>query len=162
MDFLKYSLEMEEETKNYYLELAEKCVSNEGVKNILIMLAGEHDKHSEAFKKMEADTCTGMDNSDSFKAVDKLFKSMKENKATFSCDIDQVELYKKALNLVSKKYEFYNDALQKVDCPDNKAVIKQIAEEEKHQKYVIENIVEMVTRPDVWVENAEFYHFEEY
>lgn len=162
MDFIKYALEMEKETKDYYLDLAEKCVSNTGVKNILVMLAGEHDKHSDTFKKIEEDKCTGMDDSESFQAVDKLFRSMKESKHTFSCDIDQVELYKKALNLVSKKYDFYQDALQKVDCPENRQAIEKIAEEEKHQKYVLENIVEMVTRPEAWVENAEFYHFDEY
>ncbi len=162
MDFINYALEMEKETKNYYIDLAEKCVTNEGVKNILLMLAREHEKHSEAFKQIEEDNCSGMEDTDSFKEVDKLFRTMKENKQTFSCDIDQIELYKKALNLVTKKYDFYQETLEKVECPESRKVIEKISQEEKHQKYVLENIVEMVTRPDVWVEDAEFYHFEEY
>lgn len=36
----------------------------------------------------------------------KLFEEMQKNKETFSCNIDQVRLYKDALKLVSRKYDF--------------------------------------------------------
>jgi rubrerythrin len=162
MDLIKYAIEMEEESKKYYLELAEKCANNEGVKNILKMLAFEHEKHSEAFQFINEDQYQKLENSVSFREVDKLFKKMKADKQTFSCDIDQVDLYKKALDLVRKKYDFYKEALSTVESLDSKKLLKKIVEEEHHQKYVLENLVEMVTRPDKWLENAEFYHFDEY
>lgn len=54
------------------------------------------------------------------------------------------------------------DSINKLDFPDSKKVLQQIAEEEKQQKVVLENIIEMIERPDNWIENAEFYHFDQY
>jgi hypothetical protein len=162
MDFIEYALKMEDKTKHYYLELADKCIQNEGIKNILNMLASEHEKHYDTLKLMEQDKCNSMEKTESFKEVDEIFNQMKQNKETFHCDIDQLTLYEKALNLVEKKYNFYSETLKNIDCPENKKIIEQIRAEEKHQKYVLENIIEMVNRPLVWIENAEFYHFEEY
>ncbi len=39
MKFIESAIEMEELTQNYYLDLAEKCSANEGLKTILKMLA---------------------------------------------------------------------------------------------------------------------------
>ena len=103
-----------------------------------------------------------LENSNSFHQVDILFKEMKMNKKTFSCYIDQIDLYKKALDLVNKKCDLYSDMLKHVTCPENEIVLKKILSEENHQKFVLENILEMVTRPDNWIENAEFYKVEEY
>jgi len=162
MDFINYALEMEQKVRQYYLELADNCMQNEGINNILNMLATEHEKHYDTLKLMEQDKCNSMEKAESFKGVDNIFRQMRQNKDTFSCDIDQMTLYKKALNLVEKKYDFYSEVLKNIDCPENKKIIEQIRKEEKHQKYVLENIIEMVNRPSVWIENAEFYHFEEY
>jgi rubrerythrin len=33
--------------------------------------------------------------------------------------------------------------------------------EEKRHRWILENIIEFVTKPEVWAENAEFDHLEE-
>jgi len=38
----------------------------------------------------------------------------------------------------------------------------RLAEEEKKHFFLLKNIVEFVSRPETWLENAEFYHLEEY
>lgn len=162
MDFFKIALDFENETENYYRLLADKCISNEGVKNILIFLANDHHKHAQSLVDMENKKCKNILPTEAFKAAKKLFQSMKETKSAFNCNINQVQLYKKALDLVSKKYDFYIDSIDKLSCPDNQSVLKQIAEEERGQKIVLENIIEMIEKPTQWVENAEFYHFDEY
>jgi hypothetical protein len=37
-----------------------------------------------------------------------------------------------------------------------------MAEEEKKQAVVLGNIIEMVRRPETWLEDAEFRHLDEY
>ncbi len=162
MEFFETALEMEKETEQYYRSLAEKCVSNTGIRNILNFLAEDHAKHFSNLELMKNDDCGTMAESTSYEEAKKHFSAIQKERDLFKCDIDQLQLYKKALNLVEKKLNFYMDSIDKLDCPDKQSVLKQIAEEEKHQKNVLENIIEMVEQPNRWVEDAEFYHLDQY
>jgi hypothetical protein len=37
-----------------------------------------------------------------------------------------------------------------------------LADEEKKHMILMENLIEFVSRPDTWLENAEWYHLDEY
>jgi rubrerythrin len=43
-----------------------------------------------------------------------------------------------------------------------KEIFQRLADEEKKHYFLLENIIEFVSRPETWLENAEFYHLEEY
>ena len=43
-----------------------------------------------------------------------------------------------------------------------KRIFQKLAEEEKKHYFLLENIIQFVSRPETWLENAEFYHLEEY
>jgi rubrerythrin len=162
MDFFKFALDMEEKTIESYRTLAEKCQRNEGVKNILLMLANDHEKHTKTLQEMPSKTDVEMEVTEAFREARELFVNMQKNKTPFSCSIDQVKLYEDARDLVLKKHKFYLDVVEKMETDENRTLVKKMAEEEKKQAVVLRNIIEMVRRPETWIEDAEFHHLDEY
>ena len=43
-----------------------------------------------------------------------------------------------------------------------KDVFLKLADEEKKHYFLLGNIIEFISRPEHWLENAEFHHLEEY
>ena len=162
MDFFEFALEMEKKTIESYRTLAEKCQNNEGVKNILLMQADDHEKHIKTLKEMQSKTSVEMEETETFREARQVFAEMQKDKTPFSCDLDQVKLYEDARDLVLKKLEFYSDVVEKMETEENKTLLKKIAEEERKQAFVLGNIIEMVRRPETWLEDAEFHHLDEY
>lgn len=162
MEFFEFALEMERKTIESYRSLAEKCQSNEGVKNILLMQAKDHEKHTKTLVEMRKKSQVKMPDTETFREAKKLFENMQTEKNLFSCDMDQVKLYEDARDLVLKKHRFYLDMIDSMDSEETKRLVRQIAEEEEKQAFVLNNIIEMVRRPQTWLEDAEFHHLEEY
>ncbi|MBN1326511.1 MAG: hypothetical protein JW996_01035 [Candidatus Cloacimonetes bacterium] len=162
MDFIDQALELEQKMKTHYKLLADHCSGNEGIRNILNMLGKDHDKHLAMFTKMQNEDCRQMTATDAFLKFKNFLREMKENKASFSCDLDQIKLYEEALNLAERKLNLYRESLEDLECETSRQVLEEIIREEQKQVYVLQDIIEMVTRPQTWIENAEFYHFDEY
>ena len=162
MNFFEFALELEKKTIESYRSLAEKCESNEGVKNILLMLADDHEKHAKILEEMQNNAAVEMEETEAFREARELFSNMQEDKTPFSCEIDQLKLYEDARVLVQKKLQLYLDIVEKMDTEENKTLVKKMAEEEKKQAVVLGHIIEMVSRPQSWLEDAEFHHLDEY
>jgi len=161
MSFYKQALDLEKQTSEYYQSLNQRC-SDEGIKNILNMLARDHQKHQNIFKEMINSNCSEQPSGKTYQKIVEIFKQIKAKKTQFNCNQKQIELYKHGLDLIRKKLDFYQDGFKNIDCEKDKNILKQIIEEEQKQVYVFEDIIEMVNRTETWIENAEFYHFEEY
>ncbi len=162
MKFIESAIEMEELTQNYYLDLAEKCSANEGLKTILKMLAGDHEQHIVKFKQMAENECTEFKSTIAYEATIKFFRNLQKDKETFSCDTDQLNMYQKALDLVGKKLHFYNKCEADLDNKKNQAALMEIIKEENQHRHVLQNLIEMISRPMEWIENAEFNHMDKY
>jgi len=162
MDFFEFALDLEKKTIKSYRTLAEKCQSSEGVKNILLMLADDHEKHTKTLLEMPSNVAVEMEETEAFREARQVFTKMQEDKTPFSCDIDQFKLYEDARELVLKKHQFYLDVVEKMETNENKTLVTKMAEEEKKQAVVLGNIIEMIQRPETWLENAEFHHLDEY
>ena len=162
MNFIETALELEKRAIQMFRDLAGQCASNEGIKNILNMLADDQEKHKQAFTEMLESSCGEKMSAQIFSRVKGLFERMQEDKKTFSCDLDQLNLYKQARDLVLKKQSLYTDMADSVDCPGDREVLRTIADQERRQSIVLDNIIEMVNRPNSWLEDAEFNHLDEY
>ncbi|MFC2163695.1 ferritin family protein [Acidobacteriota bacterium] len=162
MEFFEFANDLEQRTVDTYRELANQCRANEGVKNILLMLVADHDKHVKTLEKMKTKAHAEMTETGAFREARKLFDKMQKDKDVFSCDVDQLQLYRDARDLVQKKKQFYEEMIDRMDSEENKNLLKQLVEEERKQATVLDNIIEMVSRPNSWLENAEFHHLDEY
>jgi rubrerythrin len=162
MKFYEQAYQMEKTAQDYYHDLAEKCCKNKGVKTILQLLSKEHAEHAEEIKKMQENLKIEIPETQVFQEVKKIMQELHAKKDTFQCSIEQGNLYQEALELVTKKEKLYLQMLDEIEEEKDKKVIQQIAAEERKHRFVLEDMIEMVTRPQTWIENSEFIHFEEY
>jgi rubrerythrin len=86
---------------------------------------------------------------------------MRESAQNFNFNISEIELYKKALEIEQQSRDFYLEKADEV-AEAQKEIFLELADEEKKHFFLIENIIDFVSRPERWLENAEFYHLEEY
>ena len=160
MDIYEYAMKMEKDGEDYYRRLAEET-ENKGLKTIFTMLAEEELKHYNAIKEMKtgkpqmADTTILTDSKN-------IFSQIQKDGDKIDLDIKQTEVYKKAQDIEKKSEDFYREKANEAEDEYQRELFLKLAEEEKKHYFLLENIIQFVSRPEIWLENAEFYHLEEY
>ena len=160
MNIFEYAMQMEKDGENYYHQLAQQT-ANIGLKTILTMLADEETKHYNAIEKMKT-ADPQMAETKILTDAKNIFVQIKESNEKFGFDIGQTELYKKAQDIEKKSRVFYLEKANEVEEEYQKEIFLRLAEEEKKHFFLLENIIEFVSRPEHWLEDAEFFHLEEY
>jgi len=160
MDIFEYALQMERDGENFYRKIAEKT-DNTGLKTIVTMLADEEVKHYQAIEKMKQGPYE-MAETNILDDAKNIFVQMKETSEEFDSDLEQTELYKKAQEIEKQSQRFYLSKAGQLKNENQKRLFKQLAEEEEKHYFLLENIIDLVSRPQQWLENAEWYHLEEY
>jgi rubrerythrin len=160
MDIFAYALQMEKDGESFYREIASKT-NNKGLQTILTMLADEEVKHYRAIENMRQDKyqmteTTVLDNARN------IFVEMKDAEEEFEPEQEQTKSYEKAQEIEKKSQQFYQEKAGQTDKGDQKKLFERLAEEEQKHYLLLENIIEFVSRPKLWLENAEWYHLEEY
>ncbi len=162
MDFLRNAIELERETIAAYRALSSQCASHEGVHAILEMLIKDHEQHLKTLSRAQDQNIFALDDLDFFKDIRGQLEQIRSDKDTFSCEIDQLSLYREARGLVLKKHTLYLQAKDVIRDPEGVAYLDRLIQEEHKQMVVLDNIIHMVERPENWLEDAEFSHLEDY
>ncbi len=160
MDIFEYAMQIEKDGEDYYRQLTRQ-VTNKGLKTILTMLADEEVKHYDALEKMKTEK-PQIAETRILADAKSVFVQIKESGESFDFDIKQTELYRKAQDIEKKSRDFYTEKANEVTEGYQKEIFLKLADEEKKHYFLLENIIEFVSRPETWLENAEFYHLEEY
>ena len=160
MDIFEYALKMEKDGETFYREIAAD-INNKGLQAILTMLAEEEVKHYHAIESMKQDKYQ-MAQTSILDDARNIFVEMKEQNQEFEPDLKQVTLYEKAKEIEKKSQQFYNEKAQQADLDVQKELFERLAKEEEKHYFLLENIIKFVSRPKLWLENAEWYHLEEY
>jgi len=160
MNMFEYAMQMEKDGENLYRELAQKS-DGPGIKNIFDMLADDEIKHYKIFENMKRKEKPQMAETEVLSSARNIFAQLKEEKK-IDYKLSQIELYKKAQELEKKTEDFYWEKGEEVEDEYQKAMFLKIAEEEKKHYFLLDNIIEFVSRPQTWLENAEFHHLEDY
>ncbi|MCK6467412.1 MAG: ferritin family protein [Candidatus Brocadia sinica] len=161
MNIYDYAMQMEKDGENYYRDSARK-IDNAGLKKILGILANAEVKHYDILQKMKKNEKVQMPDTEILSNVKNIFVNMKEEGDTSGVTVSQQELYKKAQEIEKKSQIFYLEKADEVNNPSQKEIFLKIADEEKKHYFILENILDFVSRPQNWLENAEWYHLEEY
>jgi rubrerythrin len=160
MNIFEFAMKMEKDGENYYRQLAEK-VNNKGIQTILTMLADEEVKHYNALVKIQAQK-PQMAEPTILTDARNVFEQMKEGNEKFNIDVNQIELYKDAQKIEEGSINFYLEKADEVTEEYQKELFLKLAEEEKKHYFLLENIIDFVSRPETWLENAEWHHLDEY
>ncbi len=159
MDIYEYAMQLEKDGENFYREVASKT-GNLGLRSILTMLAEAEVRHYKLFLNMKNNDKVRMQDAPILNDVKNIFMEMREKKQ-FQTDISQIELYRKAQGIEEQTRDFYLAKAEEVSA-DQKEIFLKIALEEKRHFIILENIIKLVNQPDIWLENPEWYHLEDY
>jgi rubrerythrin len=155
-------MKLEKDSENYYNRLMSKT-DDVGLQTILKMLADEEAKHFSIVEQMEkTDICPKLAETNILKNAKDVFMQIKGKSLEFNFDLAQADFYRKAQKFEEKSHQHYLEMSDKVEDEAQKNLLLKLAEEEKKHMFLLENLVEFVSRPETWVENAEFNHLDEY
>jgi len=162
MSIFEFAMKMEQDGEKFYRELAGKT-QNAGLKQIFTYLADEEVKHYKLFKGILERQTMDYDSSDVLEHSKNIFTEMKASGAVdVSADLSQVDGYRFALEMEKKAYMFFEEKCAEATDPKEKKFLEVIAKEERRHYRLIESIIEFVSQPETWVENAEFNELTEY
>ena len=159
MDIFEFAMQMEKDGESYYRDLAGR-VDNKGLKNILTMLADAEVVHYDIFKKMKDNITVKVSDTPILSKVKNVFAQMKKENETTGAPHSQIELYRKAQEIEKKSRDFYLEKAE--ERKDQKEIFLKIAEEERMHYNILAQLIDFVSRPQTWLEDAEWYHMEEY
>ena len=166
MDIFEFAMQMEKDGEEYYRQLAGKT-DVRGFAAIFTRLAEaevEHYKVLRQLKKQQAADLPEAPLDDEAKSIFSELKAKGELPAVDPNAINaQVEMYRHAQQLEKKSMEFYREKAEGMDQSTAKALLLRLADEEKKHYWILDNIIESVSRPDFgWIEFAEWRHADEY
>ncbi|HHX54744.1 MAG TPA: ferritin family protein [Clostridiales bacterium] len=162
MNVYELALSLEEDMEKFYMEQAQS--HNElHLKQVFLILSNEERKHAyiltENKELMMEKVASEEVKDDILEQAKKLFKGIKVDTAE-TARPKQLDVYRKALEMEERSIEFYKDLREK--DPERKEIYKYLEKQEDKHCIILEEIIKLTSRPDEWVESAEFGPREDY
>ena len=154
MNMFEFSIQMEKDAEALYRKMANQAPV-EGIKKVLLMLAEDEVRHRVALenlqKKLDIEPLQGV-------AIDikTIFDEMRRDKNVTNISADAVEDYRKAVEIEKRGMDFYKEKFAETDDPESKKLFEILMRQEMYHYKTVENLLDMVQKPDWWVESAEF------
>lgn len=161
MDIFEFAKEKEKYAEEFYRDRAAKS-PDKGLAEIFLLLANEEEKHFDLIEKMQAEVPAELTETTVLSDAATIFEKIREGAMKFSSDRSELELYKEAQKIEQNARDYYLDKADQVEVQAQKDIFIKLAEEEKKHYFLLDNIIDFVSRPQQWLENAEFHHMEDY
>jgi len=161
MDIFQFAMEKEHYSEQFYRDLA-KRTNYTGLRNILNMLADEEVKHYHVVEHMKAETPPDVPETPVLAHARAIFERMRGSSRKFDFNITEADLYQKACDIEEDSRKFYLDKADEVQDPGQKEIFKKLAAEEYKHWLIVDGIRSFVARPETFLENAEFFHYDDY
>ncbi|MFA6072892.1 MAG: ferritin family protein [Candidatus Woesearchaeota archaeon] len=158
MDIFEFAKKMELDGKNRYQEQYDK-ETNQGIKSILIVLINQEQHHYDALNSLEHAGKYVEYKEASFRGVKNLFEEMKDELDRVSKD--HIQFYQMVLEIEKKTEAFYLSHAKEYEG-DTKKILLSLAKEEHNHVIIIQNIIDFISKPNTWIEDAEFNHMIDY
>jgi len=161
MDIFEFAMDKEKYSELYYRDLAERT-NNAGLRNILTMLADEEVKHYHTVEQMKAGTPKSASNTPVLAKAKKVFEKMRKAGEKFDFHISEADLYGKAVKIEEESKRFYEKKAKIAKDTAQRKILERLAQEESSHMMLMENLRSFVSRPETYLEDAEFSHFDDY
>ncbi|MFW5786958.1 MAG: ferritin-like domain-containing protein [Halanaerobiales bacterium] len=155
-----FALEFEKEHRSFYEDLYDKT-ENRSLKKVFKDLAEQEKKHEEVVLKLQQKEEVNDIESNILPVVKETFDKIASGLPESVLPDDQVEIYKKAREMEERTHKFYLEKAEDVESNIKKVFLKLAAEEKKHEN-ILSNLIEFVNKPNTWLDDAEWYHLEDY
>jgi rubrerythrin len=155
------AMQMEKDGEAFYRHLADKT-ANSGLRNILGLLAADEAKHYQVLQKMKEAFKAELPSTPILSKSKNIFQLLREEKNWDALPGSQADLYRKAKEIETQSFKFYMDKARETGDARSQKLFFLIAEEEKRHEFLLEHILQFISRPQTWLENAEFNHLDQY
>lgn len=161
MDVLEYAMNMERDGESYYREQAGQ-VKNPGAARFFSLLADEEHRHYELFSDLRAGKAPHLKPTFGTEARS-FFEALKAEGGAFKKpDARILDVLAHGLEIENKSIKFYVAELQKAGEDTLKELLLFIKREEDRHYSFISTLIDYYMKPQLWLEQAEFSHWEEY
>ncbi|MFW5856077.1 MAG: ferritin-like domain-containing protein [Bacillota bacterium] len=161
MNVFEFALNFEKEHKDFYQEQSQKNKNN-SLKTVFDYLVKEEEKHEKIVKRLSEDERVEHIESDILPRAKEAFEKIAGNIDNEVIPAEQVDVYKKARDMEEKTHRFYKSRAEKSELAFVREAFEKLAAEEKKHETIMSNLVEFVNRPQTWLDNAEWFHLEDY
>jgi len=161
MDIYQFAINFEKENREYYEKCAEKT-EDQSIKSVFLELSAEEAKHERIVRELRDNNEIEDLEFDIIPKVNEVFSQIKEGMPDKVMPTEQADIYDKALNMEEKSKDFYSEKAKEAKDGRVSEVLERLAKEEKKHEDIIRSIKELVNRPNTWLEDAEWYHLEDY
>lgn len=159
MNGIELAIKLEMDGKRFYLEQAERT-EDSGLKSIFHTLAEEESIHARILKN-KAETLP-YELVDTYAEIKNIFVEIGAYKDLIKQMPDAVDVYLMALENEKKGIDLYRQMQNETTDERDKKIFEFIIEQENSHCKVLEQLVELINRPNEWVEAAEFGVRKEY
>ena len=162
MNVFEFAMQMEKDGEAFYREIA-RSTDDAGLRRIFNALADEEVTHYNTFKSFSEKTSMSLAESNVLEKARNIFAEMKDKGGMqVSAATAQTDAYRKAMKAEEEAYTFYEKKAAEATDEAEKKILLTFAREERRHYRLLENVLEYVSRPEEWLENAEFARMEEY
>ncbi len=157
-----FAMGLELKSVELYENLARQTPFRE-VASIFRYLAGEEKSHYEIVKAWRSGSPAPVpEESPFFPELDKVFRKLSDHFNENGVPANHYyHAYEKARVFEEKTLALYKNLLETIE-DDRKILLMRIIDQEKNHAMFISNLLELLRHPGEWLENAEWYHLEEY
>lgn len=167
MELINYAKELELKGYEYYVILAQESTIGE-ISGIFTFLAKEEKRHYEILDSWQQNIkIPAIENENIMENVNEVFQKLTDQfRGASFVAIDRDDAYEKALEFENKSISHYTKALERLgpgkEHETQRTMLQSIINQEKIHAQLITSLMEFQRHPGEWLENAEWYHFEEY
>lgn len=161
MNRLEFAIQMENDGQAYYLELAEANKENR-LASLFRKLANDERIHAEILSKRLKDLPYELSDNEELMNFENAFASNREMKNDIRSTLTQLDVYQAVLDREMKSIELYRDMRQTANQGKDKILLDFLVFQETAHAKIFQGLVDLLTRPEEWVEDAEFGIRDEY
>ncbi len=163
MDIIKFAMKMELDGKAYYEKHAGRT-KDPNLKEILLTLAEEEQRHFEVFRRLKEDAndISGgeiLNGSETLKQVQNIFEQMSQDNDTIAFNDDIISVWTEALRTEEKSEAFYKEKAGEEPDAAKKDLLLKIAAEENNHIMMIDGILMYLKDPATFAESAQYRNF---
>ncbi len=163
MNALEFAMQMEEDGRAYYEQLADETTLP-GLETIFRNLAEDEQKHYEIFKRLLAGSGAEMQDSTALAGAQNVFKQLLKMPNLSGLE-QNIAAYRYAMQLEAKSFRLYEDAAAKEEDAKARSLLIKIAAEEHKHFNILENICLFLEEPaqhPAWAESSGLAEIRDY
>jgi len=161
MDALEFAIQTELDGVKYYSNQAE-LHKDSALFRVFELLAADERQHAVILRRIVGETPEELTDSETLAKVKNIFMGINDFKNEIRPTPTQLDAYRMACEMEKKSIRQYTILSGRAASEKDKVVYQYLLHEEEKHLAIMDELVLRISRPEEWVESAEFGEREEY